>query len=144
MLSDEEIVLKRLKETLDVLKGKNVITRLDFQIRDMVEDCIRVIEEQQKNNENWKKYCDEQENDITLKNNKICDLEFKIEKQSKEIEELKAELEDWKFTKKYVEDNYVSKDKIKAKIEEVDYKMIAHQDVREAVKQVLQSLLEKE
>ena len=35
-------------------------------------------------------------------------------------------------------------DKIKAKIEEVDYKMIAHQDVREAVKQVLQSLLEKE
>ena len=36
------------------------------------------------------------------------------------------------------------KDKIKAKIEEVDYKMIAHQDVREAVKQVLQSLLEKE
>ena len=35
-------------------------------------------------------------------------------------------------------------DKIKAKIEEIDYKMIAHQDVREAVKQVLQSLLEKE
>lgn len=34
--------------------------------------------------------------------------------------------------------------KIKAKIEEVDYKMIAHQDVREAVKQALQSLLEKE
>ena len=36
------------------------------------------------------------------------------------------------------------KDKIKAEIEEVNYKMIAHQDLREAVKQVLNSLLEKE
>ena len=53
-MSDEEIVLKRLKETLDVLKGKNVIGRIDFQIRDMVEDCIRVIEKQQKEIEELK------------------------------------------------------------------------------------------
>lgn len=49
-MSDEEIVLKRLKETLDVLKGKNVIGRIDFQIRDMVEDCIRIIEKQKEKN----------------------------------------------------------------------------------------------
>lgn len=46
-MTDEEKVLKRLKTTLDVLTGKNVITNLDFQIRNMVEDCIRVIEKQQ-------------------------------------------------------------------------------------------------
>ena len=44
-----------------------------------------------------------------------------IEKQSKEIEELKEELDNWKFTEKYVRDNYISIDKIKAKIEEVDF-----------------------
>ena len=46
-MNEEEIVLKRLKDTLAVLTGKNVITNLDFQIRNMVEDCIKVIEKQQ-------------------------------------------------------------------------------------------------
>lgn len=85
-----------------------------------------------------------------------------IKKQSKEIEELKENnknLEDElnKYIVKLSDEQYrrlvdiirdeinkLWEDKIKAKIEEVDYKMIAHQDVREAVKQVLQSLLEKE
>ena len=68
-----------------------------------------------------------------------------IEKQQKEIEELKVNngyhlgFIDGGIAKKY---EY--QDKIKAKIEEVDYKMIGHQDLREAVKQVLNSLLEKE
>ena len=102
-----------------------------------------------------------------------------IEKQSKEIEELKEDRK--KYAEEYIHnnpwlykqlnENYILRveseqkerkawikgtndadelcnkkweDKIKAKIEEIDYKMIAHQDVREAVKQVLQSLLEKE
>lgn len=47
---------------------------------------LKLVENLQKDIESWKKYCDEQENDITLKNNKICDLEFQVEKQSKEIE----------------------------------------------------------
>lgn len=67
-----------------------------------------------------------------------------VEKQSKEIELLKEENEKYKNPPFFDEDKYTENDKIKAKIEEVDYKMIAHQDVREAVKQVLQSLLEKE
>ena len=125
MLSDEEIVLKRLKETLDVLKGKNVIGRLDFQIRDMVEDCIRVIE-----------------------------------KQSKEIEELKEENEnllDALNNSIDIRKYWVSKDKIKAKIEPVlkqlDTKMKEeynkygnsreYQDIIDAYN-FLQSLLEKE
>ena len=83
-----------------------------------------------------------------------------IKKQSKEIEEYKEKNKDldeknFKYTikiaslqtdvqeiTKLINKNW--EDKIKAKIEEVDYKMIAHQDVREAVKQVLNSLLEKE
>lgn len=65
-----------------------------------------------------------------------------IEKQSKEIEANKGY--HLGFIDGGIAKRYEYEDKIKAKIEEVDYKMIAHQDVREAVKQVLQSLLEKE
>ena len=74
---------------------------------------IELVEKQSKENESWKKYCDEQENDITLKNNKICDLEFKIEKQSKEIEELKEKNEflNWYFENQ--KENFIHKDKIK-------------------------------
>ena len=147
MLSDEEIVLKRLKETLDVLKGKNVITRLDFQIRDMVEDCIRVIEEQQKNNENWKKYCDEQENDITLKNNKICDLEFKIEKQQKEIELNKAKIISDSFHKyvgKKFDKEFISKDKLEAILEKYKHTELGDDEKILKFYKELQSLLEKE
>lgn len=82
-----------------------------------------------------------------------------IEKQCKEIEELKENNKTLKnlqndTNRLYIEmierKNYFERelqkleDKIKAKIEEVDYKMIAHQDVREAVKRALKSLLEKE
>lgn len=36
-----------------------------------------------------------------------------IEKQQKEIKELKKEIKDWKFTAKYVDENYIAKDEIK-------------------------------
>ena len=64
-----------------------------------------------------------------------------IEKQSKEIEELK-----YKFGVKYMDDileNSISKDKIKAKIEELDYNDIGNFE-RRCKQEVLQSLLEKE
>ena len=74
---------------------------------------------------------------------KLIDI---IEKQEKEIEELKEGFKiqehNYQVAMKEIEQRW--EDKIKAKIEEVDYKMIAHQDVREAVKQVLNLLLEKE
>ena len=97
-----------------------------------------------------------------------------IEKQSKEIEELKKEYErvragrNWlsehisaqiatpELFDRLVEENYISKDKIKAKIEEYDDKGMTvnlanrsagktfQQAVHYEVKKVLQSLLEKE
>ena len=47
-MNEGKIVLQRLKDTLDVLKENKVVTRLDFQIRDMIEDCIEVIDKQNK------------------------------------------------------------------------------------------------
>ena len=35
-----------------------------------------------------------------------------IEKQQKEIKELKKEIKDWKFTAKYVDENYIAKDEV--------------------------------
>jgi hypothetical protein len=74
-----------------------------------------------------------------------------IDKQSKEIEDNKkyiVQLTDEQYRKLVdIIRTEISKeweDKIKAKIEEIHYKMIGHQDLREAVKQALQSLLEKE
>ena len=86
MLSDEE------KQTIDYLKAR-LYGNEGCKFIDVAQSDLRIflklVENLQKDIESWKKYCNEQENDITLKNNKICDLEFKIEKQSKEIEELK-------------------------------------------------------
>lgn len=42
-----------------------------------------------------------------------------IENQQKEIEELKEDIENWKFTKEYVDNEYIHKQKIKDKIEEL-------------------------
>lgn len=103
-MSDEEIVLKRLKETLVGLKGKNVIGRIDFQIRAMIEDCIRVIEKQQKEIEENKKYI----------------VQLTDDQYRKLVDIIRADTcKEWK-------------DKIKAKIEEVkdgtfDAEIILHQ-----------------
>lgn len=35
-----------------------------------------------------------------------------INKQQKEIKELKKEIKDWKFTAKYVDENYIAKDEV--------------------------------
>ena len=71
------------------------------------------------------------------------------------IKKLEEEIDDWKFTKNYVEDNYIHKNEIKRKIEEVKqwelYNMkipkLSTLDERLGAKigieYVLQSLLEK-
>ena len=78
-----------------------------------------------------------------------------IEKQSKEIEELKKYKEGYKLLS-YSLDNYTSKDKIKAKIEEVEQWELYNMKIprlstlderlgaKIGIKYVLQSLLEKE
>ena len=69
-----------------------------------------------------------------------------IEKQSKEIEELKEDNEhQWEERCKltFELENSISNDKIKAKIEELDYNDIGNFE-RRCKQEVLQSLLEKE
>ena len=91
---------------------------------------------------------------------KIIELNRTIRKQSKEIEELKNGQIDFWISDKEIEERirnkFVSKDKIKAKIEEYDDKGMTvnlanrsagktfQQAVHYEVKKVLQSLLEKE
>lgn len=79
-----------------------------------------------------------------------------IEKQSKEIEELKEKyskkLIEFQKEREWYEKNHISKDKIKAKIEEVQQRrendgeceLALYGFQREAKIEVLQSLLEKE
>ena len=133
-MSDEEIVLKRLKETLDVLKGKNVIGRIDFQIRVMIEDCIRVIEKQSKEIEELK-----EENKEIREWKYVIDNPIDLKKLS-ELDIIKI------FGK-----SYIAKDIIKARIKELEeylYKGNIRDDflmIRIKAKiQELQSLLEKE
>lgn len=105
MLSDEEKqaiehLTKKMKYHKDNTLGTYVWLTLDEHY---VRIILKLVENLQKDIESWKKYCNEQENDITLKNNKICDLEFKIEKQSKEIEELKEERKS--YAEEYIYNN---------------------------------------
>ena len=93
---------------------------------------------------------------ITLYEDSITDIRTVlnlIEKQSKEIEELKEKNE---YLPNWVSKKYVSKDKIKAKIEEVEQWELYNMKIprlstlgerlgaKIGIKYVLQSLLEKE
>ena len=95
----------------------------------------------------------ELENKILQKNNK--GLKAKIDEQSKEIEELKEknkpepdcaepiERTEEMVNMKWVNHNYIRKDKIKAKIEEIK-KSKENIYFEEHLESILQSLLEKE
>lgn len=54
---------------------------------------------------------------------KIADEKDELLKErqanKEKIKELEEEIDDWKFTKKYVEDNYIHKNEIKKEIEEL-------------------------
>ena len=144
MLSDEE------KQAIEYLKSR-LYGNEGCKFIDVAQSDLRIflklVKNLQKDIESWKKYCDEQENDITLKNNKVCDLEFKIEKQSKEIEELKEKNEnllDALNNSILITKYWVSKDKIKKEIEEIRKTHAPEDDYAESQIYILQSLLEKE
>ena len=158
-MSDEE------KKAIDYLKirlyGNEGCKFIDVAQSDL-RIFLNLVENLQKDIENWKKYCDEQENDITLKNNKICDLEFQVEKQSKEIEELKENYNTKLLSNAGIyqlgfnDGEKKFKDKIKAKIEELikegNYRTADNpngrvhfqKEITDYQIEVLQSLLEKE
>ena len=134
MLSDEE------KKAIE--RFKNFI----YTYQDVIEDEYSDYEEK----ESAKEYQEVSE--------KILNL---IEKQSKKIEELTLDLEEMTKSNNHKKENwvhksilnsYISKDKIKAKIEEIQQRrendgeceLALHGFQREAKIEVLQSLLEKE
>ena len=81
---------------------------------------------------------------------KIIELNRIIRKQSKEIEELEKNRKVSQNFAKIVATDYISKDKIKAKIEEINKEMLNEEKSLELFyrkkycKEILQSLLEKE
>lgn len=149
MTDEEKKAIEYLKSRLYGNEGCKFIDVEQSDLRIF----LKLVENLQKDIESWKKYCDEQENDITLKNNKICDLEFKIEKQSKEIEEInKSDASKEQSSMNYYNLYKELVDKIKAKIEEIENEKEHYIDliddynaqICDCIIEVLQSLLEKE
>ena len=142
MLSDEE------KKAIEILTNKRPSEQMLISGKMCVNVLINLIEKQSKEIEKLKE-----------KNKTQSDCAEPIERTEEMVNMrwvnhnyiLKTESEQ-RERKAYIKGtndahelcNKKWEDKIKAKIEEVHYKMIGHQDLREAVKQVLNSLLEKE
>ena len=79
---------------------------------------LNLIEKLQKENESWKSYSEELEEEQIEKNNKNCELEFEVEELQKENEEYSKQLD-----LNYVDKNYISKKKIEDTIEELKGKL---------------------
>lgn len=72
----------------------------------------------------------------------LLDLYQAEKEKNKELED---ELEDWKFTTKYVENNYISKDKINSKIaeyEDILQSSIIKEDYKKEVEHIIRVLKE--
>lgn len=127
MLSDEE------KKAMDELRLFDCAYNREIKI------VLNLIEKQSKEIEGYKKQLDlDNECEIAL-NSKVMDLE-------KEIEELKEDNKhQWEERCKltFELENSTPNDKIKAKIEELDYNDISNFE-RRCKQEILQLLLEKE
>lgn len=77
------------KEAIEYLKvrlyGNEGCKSIDVSQKDL-RIFLKLIDRKEKEIESWKKYSNEQEESIAEKNNKIYDLEFKIQTQQEEIE----------------------------------------------------------
>lgn len=71
-------------------------------IQEAIDTVLKSLEQKDKEIDSWKKYSNEQEESIVEKNNKICDMEFKIENQQKALEQ-----KDKMIKKAYIEANNV-------------------------------------
>ena len=139
-MSDDERI-EQLELEVKVLRDNNK------GLKDKIDEQSKEIEHQKEKRENQKKelaILNAKQIEFNKLVNTVKSYKGQFKRQQKEIEELKEENEKYKNPPFFDEDKYTENDKIKAKLEEVHYKMIGHQDLREAVKQALQSLLEKE
>lgn len=105
-----EFVKKRTKELKKYAKRENELVYDDI--------ILNLIEKLQKENESWKSYSEELEEEQIEKNNKNCELEFEVEELQKENEEYSKQLD-----LDYVDKNYISKKKIEDTIEELKGKL---------------------
>lgn len=94
ILSDYKKVLKKVKRLENMYEAeKRIHIVRNEQLARKQQLVIKCNELENENKElkeeikSWKKYSDEQEENIIEKNNIICNLEFQREKQQKEIEE---------------------------------------------------------
>lgn len=85
------------KEAIEYLKvrlyGNEGCKYIDVAQEDL-RIFLKLVTRKEKELENWKKYCDEQEENITEKSNKICDLEFEIENQQLELEKKDKQIDE--------------------------------------------------
>lgn len=94
ILSDYKRVLKEVKryknmyeaeKRIHIVRNEQLARKQQLVIKcNELENVNKELKEEIKS---WKKYSDEQEENIIEKNNIICNLEFQREKQQKEIEE---------------------------------------------------------
>ena len=84
-----EFVKKRTKELKKYAKRENELVYDDI--------ILNLIEKLQKENESWKSYSEELEEEQIEKNNKNCELEFEVEKLQKENETKEKIIDDMAY-----------------------------------------------
>ena len=118
MNEEEKKAIETLKSWKDYnIRNKNKLLEADEIIK-IQETILNLIEKLQKENESWKSYSEELEEEQIEKKNKNCELEFEVEKLQKENEEYSKQLD-----LDYVDKNYISKKKIEDTIEELKGKL---------------------
>lgn len=118
MNEEEKKAIETLKSWKDYnIRNKNKLLEADEIIK-IQETILNLIEKLQKENESWKSYSEELEEEQIEKNNKNCELEFEVEKLQKENEEYSKQLD-----LDYVDKNYISKKKIEDELEELKCKL---------------------
>lgn len=126
MSEEEKKAIEYLKVRLYGNEGCELIDVAQSDLRIIIKLVDRVL----KDDKNWQEIYDEQEENIREKNNKICEFEFIIENQQKELNNLKeieqshkeengklrVELEQEKVISKYWQDRFLDQVKYGNKI----------------------------
>lgn len=132
---NEKEALTGLKNLSQIFKlcSENDVKLKDFNImnpkayKEAIETILDLYNKEKENMQYWKDRYKNTTEHLALSLEHMEELEATLKQtqvswyeDTKKIEQLKNEIEDWKFTKKYVEDEYIHKDKIKEKIEETN------------------------
>lgn len=154
MNEEEKHAIEYLKTRLYGNEGCKYIDVAQEDLRTF----INLVDRKEKDIEGWKKHCEEIEEEQTEMSNKNCELEFEVEKLQKENEKLKNKLLDTlegqkvieEETPQYIKENYILKEKVKEKIEEITkdknskyYDMFLESRDIEKTIQILQELIEE-